>query len=69
MEVKSNKATPFALSDSAKKKILSLQSNEDKRLFRVYVTGGGCSGFQYGFKFVKVFTQINQGLRKEVNNY
>ena len=35
MEVKSNKATPFALSDSAKKKILSLQSNEDKRLFRV----------------------------------
>ena len=51
MEVKSNKATPFALSDSAKKKILSLQSNEDKRLFRVYVTGGDCSGFQYGFKF------------------
>ena len=40
MEVKSNKATPFALSDSAKEKILSLQSNEDKRLFRVYVTGG-----------------------------
>ena len=51
MEVKSNKATPFELSDSAKKKILSLQSNENKRLFRVYVTGGGCSGFQYGFKF------------------
>ena len=38
MEVKSNKATPFALSDSAKKKILSLQLNEDKKLFRVYVT-------------------------------
>ena len=26
-------------------------NNESSSKFRVYVTGGGCSGFQYGFKF------------------
>lgn len=64
MEVKSNKATPFALSDSAKKKILSLQSNEDKKLFRVYVTGGGCSGFQYGFSFDDVVEEDDTCIEK-----
>ena len=29
-----------------------MQDNSDLgNKFRVYVTGGGCSGFQYGFKF------------------
>ena len=64
MEVKSNKATPFALSDSAKKKILSLQLNEDKKLFRVYVTGGGCSGFQYGFSFDDVVEEDDTCVEK-----
>ena len=41
------------LSDGAVKKIHSL-SDPDKEQeinLRVYVTGGGCSGFQYGFSF------------------
>ena len=42
------------LTDGAVHKILSLkdvESDQDSINLRVYVTGGGCSGFQYGFKF------------------
>ena len=42
------------LTDGAVHKILSLKDNEpdeDSLNLRVYVTGGGCSGFQYGFSF------------------
>ena len=38
----------FTLTDNAKKKSLSLI--EEEEVVRVYVEGGGCSGFQYGFK-------------------
>jgi iron-sulfur cluster insertion protein len=39
--------------DSAAAKVSELiaeEGNEDLKL-RVYITGGGCSGFQYGFTF------------------
>ncbi len=45
--------TPLLLSDSARKRLQSLieeEGNSQLKL-RVYVTGGGCSGFQYGFDF------------------
>ena len=32
------------------KKLIEQEDNDNLKL-RVYVTGGGCSGFQYGFKF------------------
>ena len=41
------------LTDSAHARIAHVMGS-NKELgskFRVYVTGGGCSGFQYGFKF------------------
>lgn len=46
-------AIPLIFTDAAAAKVKSLISEEDNpnlRL-RVYITGGGCSGFQYGFTF------------------
>jgi iron-sulfur cluster insertion protein len=40
-------------SDNAAKKVANLiveEKNDDLKL-RVYITGGGCSGFSYGFTF------------------
>ena len=44
---------PFVITDSAAEKVNSLieeEGNPELKL-RVFVTGGGCSGFQYGFTF------------------
>ena len=50
----SDKATQsINLTDNAHARIKNVMGS-NKELgskFRVYVTGGGCSGFQYGFKF------------------
>ncbi|TBW49659.1 iron-sulfur cluster insertion protein ErpA [Marinobacter halodurans] len=46
-------ATPLFVSDNAVAKVRELveeEENPDLKL-RVFVTGGGCSGFQYGFSF------------------
>jgi iron-sulfur cluster insertion protein len=45
--------TPLVFSDSAARKVKELideEGNPDLKL-RVFVSGGGCSGFQYGFTF------------------
>ena len=44
-------ANSITLTDSASKRILDVLGEDKSTQFRVYVTGGGCSGFQYGFKF------------------
>ncbi|MFA5941455.1 MAG: iron-sulfur cluster insertion protein ErpA [Sinimarinibacterium sp.] len=40
---------------AAADKVYALLQEEDdsEQMLRVFVTGGGCSGFQYGFKFEK----------------
>ena len=45
------KTQSITVTESAKTRILNLVETSDSNKFRVYVTGGGCSGFQYGFKF------------------
>lgn len=51
--VQQQAASPLFFSDSAVAKVRELveeEGNPDLKL-RVFVTGGGCSGFQYGFSF------------------
>jgi iron-sulfur cluster insertion protein len=50
----------ITVSDSAAAKVKSLIQDEgnDALKLRVYVTGGGCSGFQYGFTFDE---NVNEG--------
>lgn len=51
---------PLTFTDAAANKVKSLISEEenDALKLRVYITGGGCSGFQYGFTFDE---KINDG--------
>lgn len=45
------------LTDSAAEKIKTLTERENAMALRVFVQGGGCSGFQYGFAFAE---EINE---------
>ena len=45
--------TPIVFTDAAAQKVGELIREEDnpELMLRVFVSGGGCSGFQYGFTF------------------
>lgn len=45
--------SPLVFTDSAASKVKELieEENNEALKLRVFVTGGGCSGFQYGFTF------------------
>lgn len=51
---------PIQFTDAAANKVLMLVNDEENPALklRVYVTGGGCSGFQYGFTFDE---KVNDG--------
>ena len=46
---------PFTVTDRAARRIIQIAATEpEKKLFRVSVEGGGCSGFQYKFDMVDI---------------
>ncbi|HIG91045.1 MAG: iron-sulfur cluster insertion protein ErpA [Methylococcales bacterium] len=58
---------PFIFSDNAAKKVSHLIAEEgnDNLKLRVYITGGGCSGFQYGFTFDEEENDDDTSVTKE----
>ena len=48
-------AQTLVLTDNAANKVRQLRDSEGNQelMLRVYVTGGGCSGFSYGFNFAE----------------
>ncbi|EED25839.1 HesB family protein [Vibrio sp. 16] len=58
---------PLTFSDAAAKRVGALIAEEENPnlKLRVYITGGGCSGFQYGFTFDE---SVNEGDTTIVNS-
>ena len=57
---------PFVFTDSAADKVKALieeEGNPELKL-RVFVTGGGCSGFQYGFTFDEAINEDDTTMQK-----
>ena len=57
---------PLVFTDSAARKVKELideEGNADLKL-RVFVTGGGCSGFQYGFTFDEDVNEDDTSMEK-----
>jgi len=57
---------PINFTDSAAQKVAQLieeEGNPDLKL-RVFVQGGGCSGFQYGFTFDEIVNEDNTTIEK-----
>lgn len=59
--------SPLLFSDAAAakvKELLAEEANPDLRL-RVFVQGGGCSGFQYGFTFDETINDDDTTIQKD----
>ena len=60
-------SAPLVFSDAAAAKVRELvaeEGNPNLKL-RVYITGGGCSGFQYGFTFDEASADDDLALEKD----
>ena len=59
--------SPLVFTDAAAAKVKTLideEGNPDLKL-RVFVSGGGCSGFQYGFTFDEVVNEDDTAMEKD----
>ena len=66
MDTVTEMPTPLVFSESAANKVKQLideEGNPELKL-RVFVTGGGCSGFQYGFTFDEAINEDDTSLQK-----
>ncbi len=59
--------SPLIFTDTAARKVKELIVQEDnpKLMLRVFVQGGGCSGFQYGFTFDESVNEGDMEVEKE----
>lgn len=59
---------PLQVAQSAVKKVWELIQEEGNPALclRVYITGGGCSGFQYGFTFDEVANEDDMVIEKQL---
>lgn len=66
MSVVSEAVSPLLFTDSAAGKVKELIEEEGNPALklRVFVTGGGCSGFQYGFTFDEEVAEDDTTLEK-----
>jgi len=61
---------PLVFTESAVNKVFELISEEENPnlCLRVFITGGGCSGFQYGFTFDETINEDDMVIEKTVSN-
>lgn len=57
----------ISLTNSAIRKVQELVAEEenDELKLRVFITGGGCSGFQYGFTFDELAAEDDTAIKDE----
>ena len=62
---------PLLFTDAAARKVSELIAGEGnpKLMLRVFVQGGGCSGFQYGFTFDEVVNELPEWATVTVPQY
>ncbi|MDI6749720.1 MAG: iron-sulfur cluster insertion protein ErpA [Pseudomonadota bacterium] len=66
MNAPAEMTAPLIFTDSAANKVkeLILEEGNPELKLRVFVTGGGCSGFQYGFTFDEVINEDDTVMEK-----
>jgi iron-sulfur cluster insertion protein len=71
MENQSSVSTPpgIVFTDSAAQKVYQLIEEEQNfdLMLRVFITGGGCSGFQYGFTFDETINPDDHVIEKSIH--
>lgn len=67
LQTTDNLPDPLVFTDSAASKAKQLITDEDNAelMLRVFISGGGCSGFQYGFTFDESISDGDTVVEKE----